>query len=285
MINRLRLKTILAAVAVLVHAPGMGTDLPEPSRANGRPSASGYCLDFGSALTGTDSTLVLTVVLAEAEPVRGFQFDIIDNTAGALVLRSVEPGEKVPSWEVPAVETPAGDVRCLGFGLSGEETVAGVPGVLLEVTFDIVGTLGEEVAFHFGGPSGVHFVTDALESLVCDYPDEDSPRVFPVDWLSAAPGTDALPGSFAMDANYPNPFNATTVIGYRVPRTARVDLTVYNLLGQKVTTLVASRKPAGVYRVSWDGRDDRGVSAASGIYLIVFRSGDFLQRGKMVLLR
>lgn len=275
----LQSKAILASMAFLPHFSGAvhGAVQTVP--------VSGYCLDFGSALTSTDSTMSLSVVLSEEEPVRGFQFEIVDNTGDALVLRSVDTGEKIASWQVPAVETPGGDVRILGFGLSGEETTPGGPGLLLEITFDIVGPLEEAVAFHFGGQGGVHLVTGTVQSLACGFPDEDAPRVFPVDWLAVGAGGVDLPLVFSMESNYPNPFNAATVIGYRVPEAAHVGLTVYNLLGQKVATLVSGRTGPGYHRVHWDGRNDRGQPVSSGVYLVVFRASGVVQKGKMVLLR
>lgn len=268
--TRGRITLVLTSWVILFHSSGIGSD---------------YCLDFGPAVSGTDSTLTLTVVLSETEPIRGFQFDIIDNSDDALILSSVTAGEKVESWQVPAVETSTGDVRVVGFSLSGDETSGGASGVLLEVTYAVVGPLGEEVAFHFGGQAGVHLVTGNLDSLACAYPDEDSPRVFPVDWLVVAGRGSDLPTTFAMESNYPNPFNATTVIPFQVPRAAPVALTVYNLLGQKVVTLVDATRATGYHRVSWDGRDAGGRPVSSGIYLVVFSSGGFAQRGKMVLLR
>jgi hypothetical protein len=88
--------------------------------------------------------------------------------------------------------------------------------------------------------------------------------------------------------NYPNPFNPETAISYIVPvgrNVSNVELAIYNLLGQKVRTLVQARQPAGLYEIHWDGRDDAGKAVASGIYLYRLRAGDFVQSRKMVLLR
>jgi hypothetical protein len=67
--------------------------------------------------------------------------------------------------------------------------------------------------------------------------------------------------------NYPNPFNPATTITYVLPEAAQVNLIVYDVLGQRVRTLVSAQMPAGQHNVRWDGRTETGVPAASGIYL------------------
>jgi len=74
-----------------------------------------------------------------------------------------------------------------------------------------------------------------------------------VEQLSAA-----LPTAYALEQNYPNPFNPSTVIRFALPERGKVNLVVYNLLGQAVARLVEEVREAGIYTVSWDGRDDHG---------------------------
>ncbi|MBL7961524.1 T9SS type A sorting domain-containing protein, partial [bacterium] len=75
-----------------------------------------------------------------------------------------------------------------------------------------------------------------------------------------------IPASFYLTQNYPNPFNPTTTIKYGLPQSARVQLIVYNALGQRVRTLVNSEQTAASYNVLWDGRNDYGIGVASGMY-------------------
>ena len=75
------------------------------------------------------------------------------------------------------------------------------------------------------------------------------------------------PATFQLLPNFPNPFNPQTTIQYVLPAAARVRLVVYNALGQKVRILVDGFQPAGVQAAAWDGRDERGQDAASGVYL------------------
>jgi len=86
---------------------------------------------------------------------------------------------------------------------------------------------------------------------------------------------------FDLFQNYPNPFNPTTAIGYRLLAVSDVELGIYNMLGQKVATLVSGRQAAGYHQVEWDAS-----GFASGIYYYQLRGGaSFIQTKKMVLLR
>ncbi|MBN1996806.1 S8 family serine peptidase, partial [candidate division KSB1 bacterium] len=77
----------------------------------------------------------------------------------------------------------------------------------------------------------------------------------------------AVPTFYAMEQNYPNPFNPTTQIQYQLPQTAEVSLEIFNILGQKVATLVNQKQIAGFYTCTWNGVDDYGQTVASGLYL------------------
>jgi len=95
-----------------------------------------------------------------------------------------------------------------------------------------------------------------------------------------------LPRDFSLGQNYPNPFNATTVIEFTLPRTSAVNLQVFNILGQKVVTLVDETLEAGYKQVAWDGKDQKGNPVASGVYFYRLRAGDsFSDMKKMQLVR
>jgi len=95
-----------------------------------------------------------------------------------------------------------------------------------------------------------------------------------------------LPLVHALDQNYPNPFNPTTWISYDVPAPGgEVVLRVFAPSGRLVRTLADGYAPSGSYSVEWDGRDDRGVSVSSGVYLYQIQVGDFVDQKKMLLLK
>ncbi len=93
------------------------------------------------------------------------------------------------------------------------------------------------------------------------------------------------PRDFGLKQNYPNPFNSATVISYAVVEAAGVELSVYNLAGQRVARLVRGFAGPGAYRVLWGGRNDAGQSLASGMYIYRLRSGNRSEARKLLLLR
>jgi hypothetical protein len=94
-----------------------------------------------------------------------------------------------------------------------------------------------------------------------------------------------MPSRFALSQNFPNPFNPLTTIEYELPQNSHVRLEIYNLLGQKITTLADNHQPAGHYHLIWNGRDSHGNNVASGIYFYKLTAGIFTQVKKMVLTR
>jgi flagellar hook assembly protein FlgD len=98
-------------------------------------------------------------------------------------------------------------------------------------------------------------------------------------------------GSASLEPNYPNPFNATTAIVYSLPnigaQPAPVRLTVYNILGEKVKSLVDDNQQPGRHIAYWDGTDQQGQPVASGVYFYRLEvSGiEFVKSGKMVALK
>lgn len=95
----------------------------------------------------------------------------------------------------------------------------------------------------------------------------------------------ALPGDFALLQNHPNPFNPTTTIRYSLSRPHLVQIEVYNVLGQLVSTLENSEQGVGVYETTWDGTNANGQDVASGVYFYRLKAGEFVQTRKMVLSR
>lgn len=96
----------------------------------------------------------------------------------------------------------------------------------------------------------------------------------------------ASPGlTFELAPNYPNPFNPETTIRYQVARSVKVNITIYNVLGQKVRTLVDASRPAGAHRIVWNGKDERGLGLPTGMYFYKMKAGEFVQVRKMLLLQ
>jgi hypothetical protein len=93
------------------------------------------------------------------------------------------------------------------------------------------------------------------------------------------------PEGFTLFQNQPNPFNPETEIRYHLPQACQVRLTIYNILGQRVKTLLDGYQNAGAHTLLWDGRDEDGVQLSSGIYFYRLRADDFLETKKMTLMK
>ncbi|UCE05147.1 MAG: T9SS type A sorting domain-containing protein [bacterium] len=94
-----------------------------------------------------------------------------------------------------------------------------------------------------------------------------------------------IPTDFNLEQNYPNPFNPSTTIEFHVPIKTEVSIEIYNILGQKIRTLVQTVKPAGFYQIQWDGSNDIGQLTAGGLYFYRMKAGKYSAVKKMVLLR
>ena len=101
---------------------------------------------------------------------------------------------------------------------------------------------------------------------------------------AAAKQVASAPASFELAAAYPNPFNPSTTIGYALPQAADVRLDIYNVMGQRVRTLVAAHQPAGYYAVEWKATDDSGHTLSSGVYFYRLQAGAFRSTKRMLLM-
>jgi hypothetical protein len=94
-----------------------------------------------------------------------------------------------------------------------------------------------------------------------------------------------LPGRYQLYANYPNPFNPVTTIRYDLPDASQVKLEVYNVLGQRVVTLVDESQEAGHHQVDWNSADSDGRPVSSGIYFYRLTADEYIETKKMMLLK
>jgi|GEM_PF-4768098 len=94
-----------------------------------------------------------------------------------------------------------------------------------------------------------------------------------------------IPITFVLRQNYPNPFNPSTSISYELPRAENVRIIVYDLAGRQVRELVNEHQDRGFYTVLWDGRNERNLLVASGLYIYQIQAGEFNQRLKMTFLK
>jgi hypothetical protein len=94
-----------------------------------------------------------------------------------------------------------------------------------------------------------------------------------------------LPVEYRLSQNYPNPFNPATDLSYALPERARVRIEVFTADGRKIRTLVNEEKPAGEYSTAWNGSDETGRKAVSGVYLCRMTAGSFVRTIKMTVMK
>ena len=91
--------------------------------------------------------------------------------------------------------------------------------------------------------------------------------------------------SFYLSQNYPNPFNPKTTISFSIPKESKVEISIYNIKGQKVSTLAKRDFEKGIHRVTWDGKDNIGKLVSSGIYFYKMETDNFSEIKKAILLK
>jgi len=106
-----------------------------------------------------------------------------------------------------------------------------------------------------------------------------------VDFTVLDTDLDFIPKVFALHQNYPNPFNPTTQIKYDLSEDAMVSITIYDLMGRSIRSLVNTTQSVGYRSIQWDATDNLGEPVSAGMYIYMIQAGEFRQTKKMVLLK
>ena len=96
---------------------------------------------------------------------------------------------------------------------------------------------------------------------------------------------DFIPLKYILHQNYPNPFNPITTLQYDLPENGLVNVTVYDMLGRQVKTLINQTQEAGYKSVIWNATNDYGKPVSAGVYLYQIQAGEYISTKKMVLLK
>jgi len=250
-----------------------------------------------------DSTLTLTLLLNDNEPIRGTQIDIYHDAGSALSYDqggNVVKGEKLEDLDDPTTSTVIesmtllanemdGFVRVMAYSTSRANTVGdGMEGILFHLTFKAVNGLASlpaTISFGLGSLDlpGTSMDPEIL-NVACSFPDTSNMVSFSTTNLSVIV-ENGIPLKYNLSQNYPNPFNPSTKISFDLINGGQSTLIVYNLLGKKINTLINVSLNAGHHSIEWNGLDYNGQSVASGVYFYELRSGDFIAKKKMLLLR
>jgi hypothetical protein len=198
---------------------------------------------------------------------------------------------------VVAINTPTGPGVVVEPVDSASTTTATYTGTIeICIQYDEAYVPGDEMdleLLHWATtPPPAHWDTittsvDTLLNIICGETSTLSPFILvkpnPAVGVTADPG---VPSAYALHQNVPNPFNPTTTIAYDVPPGGGVvTLRVYDVAGRLVRTLVDTHQMAGRKFATWDGRNNSGLTVATGVYFYRMQAGNFVQTRKMLLLK
>jgi hypothetical protein len=94
-----------------------------------------------------------------------------------------------------------------------------------------------------------------------------------------------MPDQYILHQSYPNPFNPVTTLRYDLPENSFVNITIYDMLGKEIKTLINQTQDAGYRSVIWNATNNYGKPVSAGIYLYQIQAGEYMQTKKMVLLK
>ena len=153
----------------------------------------------------------------------------------------------------------------------------------------------EELTFDFSSRIGVYPV---VKDQIVIFPDFDlagrtQDNICCFDNISFSPSnsvgvdnrSETLPQGFALEQNFPNPFNPFTTLRYDLPEDALVNITIYDMMGRVVKTLINDQQTAGYKSIQWNATNDNNQPVSAGLYLYTIQAGDYSQTKKMVLLK
>ena len=207
---------------------------------------------------------------------------------GALVLalKFAEPGSDVVLKSFSFQGTKVDYIKCKEVLIDNQEKTVLVYAIPFDEAYIPAGE-GSVVSLRFEGNDPITLEPTKISrqdgiSLIST---EAKGLEFEFNTTPVAKPKKELPSSFSLSQNHPNPFNPSTIILYALPQGAHVNLVIYNVLGQKVKTLVDDFQTAGFQSVEWDGTNDNGSVTSSGIYFYKLVAGDFTQTKKMVMLK
>ena len=131
--------------------------------------------------------------------------------------------------------------------------------------------------------SGCDWVEDSVDYTAAFFNSMDN--CIEACFLASNDEINQLPHAFNLYNNYPNPFNPVTTLRYDIPENSHVTITIYDMLGRQVKTLINQTQDAGYKSLIWDATNDYGKPVSAGIYLYQIQAGEYISTKKMVLLK
>jgi hypothetical protein len=236
----------------------------------------------GMPLTLGDLVYLIRIITGDVMPIPGKNGGSVDLVSSGATI-TYEASEDVGAMfltlgiktSVDPVPGDGADMMDFGFSRSnntmrmliykiGTNTIKSGVHTLVTIPGDTISILTAEAVDYFGNHMDVTISS-------------------PLDVTHA--GGSGIPKTYALNQNQPNPFNPSTEIAFDIPRQSDVTLDVFNIMGQKVVTLIDRPMAPGSYRATWDGSDASGQKVTSGMYFYRLRAGEYVSTKKMVLLK
>lgn len=216
---------------------------------------------FGQPIVNGDETCVPVMLAGCVTDIRGMKIQV---TGKFGEFFGAEKGRLLQDYQTPVTlsSRSAGQNAFIDFAVMGLDA----PGIQ---------QTGEVLMLRFAGKTSVHLASVEARNS----------QNMKVEVVKENISGELTPTAYGLAQNYPNPFNPTTTISYDLPQPGKVRLEVYNLLGERVTTLVNAVQEAGFHRVEWNGNDESQTPVAAGVYYYRLYAGDFTSVKKMLFLR
>jgi glucose/arabinose dehydrogenase/lysophospholipase L1-like esterase len=215
--------------------------------------------------TGSGDTLSVPLIVETEKQVRGFLVDLNYNgdeiSIGRNLPRSNSAGLRL-LWNISQDR-----IQILGYLLKQDGAVK-ITDALSAIPVVLQDDFEGNPEFHV---SRVQFASKSREPISTGIEEIEKPE--------------SLPADFSLSQNYPNPFNPETSIKFELPTGSKVELRIYNVMGELVRTLMNEKRDAGRYTVTWDGRDEHLIRVASGMYVYQIIAGDFKTSRSMILIK
>ena len=207
-------------------------------------------------------------VWLDSEPMSGYSIDNLHPGAPMSLAFSASPGSVSLTWSGPV------DEDFSYFNIYRQDILSNEPAMVFTTTdsFYVDQELEDVGAYEY-------WVT------AMDISGLESDASSIVSAVLSADEKMGMPTEFALKQNYPNPFNPSTQIQYALPSESRVVISIYDLTGRKIRTLVNEVQSAGHRSVMWNATNEIGRQVSAGMYIYSIQAGDFIQNRKMVLMK
>ena len=254
----------------------MYTESINPSIFVGTPIAN-FSLDTNLTMSGYAADNI-TISLDNIVPISVFEMLLIDMPDG-LFVTDVNPAGRFADVGGSLLDNSGEDEdgNCFIFGYTIGSAIPVGTGPILEISVQQKNYFGGHLGLFFGYVTARDENTNEVTIAATGY-----------GMFSIALGTIndiALPNRYTLYQNYPNPFNPVTVLQYDLPELSDVKLTIYNLAGRQVKSLVHETQAPGLKTIVWDARDDMGNKMGAGVYIYQLKTDNFIASKKMILVK